>query len=304
MNLLKTSTLLTAVVALATSANAATWNAKTFNGGLDDTSDWDAGGTSPLTAMNVDNDDTWVIDGTRMFRGDSHVFFGTLQVSNTDNDDGEFFNRESGGVGSSFEAIILDGGALNNFLSGQPGEGITADTVSVTANGGTLGGERETSQFGFGSISGSGNIFVTGRANGAPSTTPNSNTTVRLLAGKNDLGTTDYSGFSGTFIVQEVTGNTDGYFGFNEDVTSGTFGLEVQAGGTYNLANDVTVTSLTLGSDTFGAGTYTFTDFTLAQQAFFNGQNDGGTLIVAIPEPGSLALLAVGGMCMMRRRRA
>jgi hypothetical protein len=61
----------------------------------------------------------------------------------------------------------------------------------------------------------------------------------------------------------------------------------------------VTVTSLTLGTESIAPGTYSFADFTTAQQAFF--KDSGGT--ITVPEPATMGLLAVGGLMVLRRRR-
>ncbi len=113
----------------------------------------------------------------------------------------------------------------------------------------------------------------------------------------------DFSTFTGNFIVQE--GIT---LGFNFNIPDGTFGLTVEDSGgryheRYELVNNVTVTSLTLGTESIDPGPYTFDDFTKEQQVFF--KDSGGTITVTpVPEPSAcmLCLMSLAGLALARTR--
>ncbi len=63
------------------------------------------------------------------------------------------------------------------------------------------------------------------------------------------------------------------------------------------------MTSLTLGTESIGPGTYTYNDFTSEQQKFFKN-SDGRITVTPIPEPSacSLCLISLVGLVFTRIR--
>lgn len=99
----------------------------------------------------------------------------------------------------------------------------------------------------------------------------------------NDSSSIDATGGAGAFSLE-----------LNDQVEV-ISGLTLKAGDVVETGNTgvLTVTSLTVDGQSFGAGAYT------SSESFITG---GGSVVV-IPEPGSLALLGLGGLMMVRRRR-
>ncbi|MCH7228832.1 PEP-CTERM sorting domain-containing protein, partial [Haloferula sp. A504] len=111
---------------------------------------------------------------------------------------------------------------------------------------------------------------------------------------------TDLSGFTGLISVE---GNQN--FWFASSVATATFGLHVvDADNNYVMQSgvDVKVTSGVFGSTMLPAGTYTGSDL-ISDYSLGAYITDNGGTITVIPEPTSLALLGLGGLIVIHRRR-
>jgi len=283
----------------APAANAAFWYAKTNNTDINILTNWgsnvDGTGTNPSSLPVSGDTDTWVIRGNTRIKAApaAGTFYGgTLKIIDLPTNDGELLLNK---VHFTVQDVILDGGFVNIITTTDDQWKLSGKTI--TLNSGGFGQEiasaTRTVQYDFDTYKGSGDIYLVARYNGATATSKLGNI---LFTGDGD-----FSGFNGMFFIGDST-----TAGFGYDITEDTFGITVQdLGGTsfharYNLLNTVKVKSLTLGTESIPAGTYTFGDFTTAQQAYF--KTGTGTIIVT-PEPATLGLLAFGGLMVLRRRR-
>jgi len=283
----------------ASAANAAFWYAKTNNIDINILTNWgsnvDGTGTNPSSLPVSGDADTWVIRGSTRIKGApaAGTFYGgTLKIIDLPTDDGELLLNK---VDFTVQDVILDGGFVNIITTSTTKWKLSGKTI--TLNSGGFGQEinyaTRTVQYDFDTYKGSGDIYLVARYNGA--------TTTSKLGNILFTGGGDFSDFDGMFYIGDST-----TAGFDYNITEDTFGITVQdLGGTsfharYNLLNTVKVKSLTLGTESIPAGTYTFGDFTTAQQAYF--KTGTGTIIVT-PEPATLGLLAAGGLMVLRRRR-
>jgi hypothetical protein len=285
----------------APAANAAmmTWYAKTNNTDINILTNWgsnvDGTGTNPSSLPVSGDTDTWVIRGNTRIKAApaAGTFYGgTLKIIDLPTDDGELLLNKTD---FTVQDVILDGGFVNIITTTTTEWKLSGKTI--TLNSGGFGQEinnaTRTVQYDFDTYKGSGDIYLVARYNGA--------TTTSKLGNILFTGGGDFSGFDGMFFIGDST-----TAGFDYNITTDTFGITVQdLGGAsfharYNLLNTVTVKSLTLGTESIPADTYTFGDFTTAQQAYL--KDNGGTIIVT-PEPATMGLLAMGGLFVLRRRR-
>jgi len=283
----------------APAANAAFWYAKTNNIDINILTNWgsnvDGTGTNPSSLPVSGDANTWVVRGSTRIKAApaAGTFYGgTLKIIDLPTDDGELLLNK---VDFTVQDVILDGGFVNIITTSTTKWKLSGKTI--TLNSGGFGQEinyaTRTVQYDFDTYKGSGDIYLVARYNGA--------TTTSKLGNILFTGGGDFSDFDGMFYIGDST-----TAGFDYNITEDTFGITVQdLGGTsfharYNLLNTVKVKSLTLGTESIPAGTYTFGDFTTAQQAYF--KTGTGTIIVT-PEPATLGLLAAGGLMVLRRRR-
>ena len=283
----------------APAANAAFWYAKTNNIDINILTNWgsnvDGTGTNPSSLPVSGDANTWVVRGSTRIKAApaAGTFYGgTLKIIDLPTDDGELLLNK---VDFTVQDVILDGGFVNIITTSTTKWKLSGKTI--TLNSGGFGQEinyaTRTVQYDFDTYKGSGDIYLVARYNGA--------TTTSKLGNILFTGGGDFSDFDGMFYIGDST-----TAGFDYNITEDTFGITVQdLGGTsfharYNLLNTVKVKSLTLGTESIPAGTYTFGDFTTAQQAYF--KTGTGTIMVT-PEPATLGLLAAGGLMVLRRRR-
>ena len=207
---------------------------------------------------------------------------------------------------------IATNGRITNFTSNQKNWTMAKDTI---LSGGTIGGNTKTVGDGPGSIEirlGGNGLSLQGGTINATFAGIQTSTTGFINGSLTGSGTIDVTGngivqfastitttgFSGSF---NVTGST---FDVDATDTNGSFGLSLSDSGVFDMDTNIVLSSLTIGGTNFDVGTYSYNDFSAAQQAFL--VDNGGTIEV-IPEPGTYALLA-GCLAltsvMLRRRRS
>jgi hypothetical protein len=87
--------------------------------------------------------------------------------------------------------------------------------------------------------------------------------------------------------------------------TTGSFGVNIGTQSLLHLSvpNPLTFASLVLGNDTIAPGTYTYDQFTSAQQALFSGIGVNAASITVIPEPAAIGLIFFCGLATIVIRR-
>ncbi len=109
---------------------------------------------------------------------------------------------------------------------------------------------------------------------------------------------TDASAYAGTFQFNQGT------FSFQQDLSSAA-SLAITANSVVNLTHGITTRSLTIGTDTLGAGTYSYSWLNSNYEGIFTAGSVENGFITVIPEPSTYSLLA-GGVALLaltRRRR-
>lgn len=187
---------------------------------------------------------------------------------------------------------INAGGAVRGANNGAFRINVLGD-INV-ADGARIDGGNNTAQdvlFTGGKVKGTGTFNI-------DSVTSNRDGGVTFQAG------VDWTDFTGTLLV---TPRGDLNFAFGGAIAvpeaEGNFDLEIQgtAANGYRNTKDIFVTGLTVDGTVYGDGVYTSAFLSGAHGAINNG---GGTItVVSVPEPSSLALLAIGSSALFFRRK-
>ncbi len=163
-----------------------------------------------------------------------------------------------------------------------------------------------------GKLTGTGNLTVS--ASNADSTNSLANAvlfggtvandyvgTLALTAGQLQLNKSN----NVTAVTGDVSISASGVlkWNFSEQIKD-MAGIDVASGG-YLWLNGKTETlrSLKLGTYSLPAGTYAESDLRAGSHGGYFFGTGSGTLIIVVPEPSSLSLLALGGLAMLRRSR-
>ena len=226
-----------------------------------------------LKSGDINDPDTWggltqIAGDTNIWRSLDYILSTGVEAYSTTTFNGHALLLETGsqlipgagGVTAQFNNLILDGGRIYNAR-------LTSFTIDLTggqmllASGTICAGIVDTGRdviIRNGSLVGSGIINIeAGSASGA-----------EVIF---DLSV-HMSGFSGFFDVHD-----NGILNL-PDVFEPTFGIQLSGSGQLVLDSDITVASLEIDGTVFESGTYTYVDFTYAEQAFL--LNNGGTITV------------------------
>lgn len=244
------------------------------------TSNSDGSGTTPSALSAADTystnghvlrtpNTTGASNATQVFDG------GTLQI------DGGTLGLKS--VTAIVADLVSNGGTIVNASSSES-TNLELQTTTFQANAATtLSGQTDrNSTYSFGTLSGGGDLTMVTNSGGTG-------------GGHFYLSASDASGYSGTLTLDS------GAFDFNSDFISGG-ALVVAGGATFMLDQNLTFTGLTIDGDVFAPGTYSYSDLGSSYASIF-GSSTGGSITV-VPEPATLALVALAGMMMLRRRHA
>ena len=197
---------------------------------------------------------------------------------------------------SSAHLVSVDVGALNTAmdLAGVGGTGFHFTVLGGSSNVGELGSESEADLLQNGtaqriSAAGTGFITIIARENGfvAPVGTPKTLTSAAADTFANFKDVNDNRTFSSSYIDANHTVTTPLL----------TFAASLNSSGNVTTAPFAAVDNFTLTSTTV---------VTMAD-AVPNDQFSGTTFVRSVPEPGSLALMGLGGVALAirhRRRRA
>lgn len=200
-----------------------------------------------------------------------------------------------GGIGATAVAEVDGAGNLTGFTITSHGTGYTsAPTITlIAANGGTatgLTGNLAANVSGALTKIGAGTLTL-GGAN-----TYTGGTFVE--AGKLVVATGGLLG-TGTVVVD------GGILDFDYDFTLTTGGL-VLNGGELTLDQSLTFAGLTINGVALAEGVYSYAELKAAYDEFFSDDGSGQITVLAVPEPGLVTLLALGGTSLLlaRRRRS
>lgn len=303
------------VASLATGANAATITS-TASGAWENTGTW-VGGVAP------GNGDTAIIENGHVVDIDDTNGGGnnpeqTLAVDVIVNAGGTFYaNFGSGGASS----LTLNGGELRT--DARSTNWVFTGNIAINGAGNKFENRKtqasKTQSITAASMTGSGDLSITvsNRENG------NQWSTLNIADMTGYTGTITHERRSGANLPNDANDGQKNYLEFENSIAKAdaSFGL-VLTEFTYGASNEfstfhgynindenvtVWLTSLTIGSVSVAARdtAYTRAELVALDAGFDNYfNNDGSTgLIGVVPEPGSLALLGMGGLFMLRRRR-
>lgn len=96
---------------------------------------------------------------------------------------------------------------------------------------------------------------------------------------------------SGAIIVQN-----GGALDFDYDFTLTTAGLVLEAGSTFTLDQNLAFAGVTIGGDVLAEGVYDYTTLKASYGSIFADGGSGQITVLAVPEPSTYALLAIGGV--------
>jgi hypothetical protein len=277
--MMKTRWIMTAMILLGVSVRAEVITATVNLGYINDSATWD-GATLPTAG----NTDTWNTDGKHIKHNDETFYGGLLSVNSgstllpwaaslvlqaTTFDNGGIDKRGNATSRYDFsgkELTFASGGAV--FISNNGNRNITLNNA-VWA--------------------GSGNISFT------KTTTDSTTASVLTLAAGNTL-----SDYTGTISVDNSTSGTGKAQLTIEAATTGSFGVNIGSGSMLDISDEemeYKFSSLVLGGEMIAEGTYAYTDFTAAQQAYLLSDGTPGTVtVIPEPEPATLGLFVVGAL--------
>jgi hypothetical protein len=239
--------------------------------------------------------------------GGANPFLTTGGVNNN-----SLINKTPTGTGViiTVNNLILDAGYIRDGM-GSADVWTVAGNISVTANGGGFGNQCRLNVDS--AISGSGTLYCADNGSGEVARTTYINSGLNTYNGNIQLlGTTAERSrifFSDNSLMNFIIGASgvnnsisgtgtatfEGDFNFNLTGASTNFGDNWKIVSATGIFNDATFT--VNGFTSIGGGLWTRS----ANGATYRFNESVGTLTV-IPEPATIALLALGGLCLRRRK--
>lgn len=271
-------------------AHAATINA-TQNGPINDSATW-GGTTTPTEAGNTDTWDTNGFNLTGLVNSE-HFHGDLLQVTG-----GSRLIPASGSTGGlRLQATTFDNGGISRNDNLLATFFFNQQELTFAGGGAFFSSNNNARDIRFedGVWVGSGPISYTRDGSAG-----NSNSTFTIFSNN------DVSGYTGTISVR----NTSSFATARARLviqaeTDGSFAVDVGTGGLLHLSvqpDSLIFSSLVLGVDTIAPGNYVYTDFTIAQQAFFSAGANPKSIQV-IPEPAAIGLIFFCGLAAILIRR-
>ncbi len=223
----------------------------------------------------------------------------------------DYFSSNDLGVSEETLRVPFGGGTFDGnsltIVSGtrlltKGGNSATSNVANLILDGGSIAhGDNDR------------NHIVDGGINVAQASTIRMGSTTRsytiasMLTGSADLiiqgtgtaiFTDDVSTFSGSLL-----GTSGVILDFDESYSFASLNLD--ASSQLLLDDDVNLVfqGVTFGATSLDAGVYTFAELNEDFDAFLVDGGSGTVTVGVIPEPASLALLGLGGLCMLGRRR-
>jgi hypothetical protein len=249
------------------------------------------GWTSPGGDMQVQN--------TTFTDGSSGSWNGTITGSTTSG--GNFITPATGGA-HAFADIALDSFVTNSFAAGTT---TWLSYVEYNGNGGNVG--LQNLAIGAAPLTGDGGVEMAGEGIGVGTT--NNNTPRATYWQPNALGddenadaTSSISSGRPIFVVAKIQWSDTG----NDTITVKRFAFSIPGGlneAAWNAEAGVSTNSADLDQSTFDtlsiASRYAWFD----EIRIANDFDSAVTGTTVVPEPGTLALMGLGGLCLARRRR-
>ncbi len=264
--------------------------AQVDNGNINTDSTWNFAGTSVTASPTAGDLNQW---GTSTFtiRATTETWEGQEMLVQTG---GRFASGSPGPTVTFNGDLTLDGGTvtvLNNnpFLIDLNGNTLNLNS-GVLDSGGLNTGRDLIFQNAV--LAGSGTISVQGGASAARSAVIFQNNTVST------------SGFTGTFDLIAASN----FFLPEILAADASFGITANSSGQLALTENIAVTSAVLDGITITPGTYTrqqlIDDFGVnSNRILAAGADSTLTVVSAVPEPSSAAVLAMGAVALFVRRR-